>query len=191
MELHRFDRKQKKEIENRSDITPDPGGHWPQRPCGQGRTCAKQDQPRASVQGQNRTQFVGGATTHGRRIRQAGQSVPTQTRPGAHRRRHPKKERCNKIQTPQLHVPRGHTAQGSCRVEQEWDNTRRGSNSGDTTGRKRRQQHPLRVVRPRAHPEEVIPEKGKCCRAVQVRDMMCRPSNRDIPVVVAASAAGG
>ena len=38
---------------------------------------------------------------------------------GAHRRRHPKKERCNNIQTSQLHVPRGHTAQGSCRVEQE------------------------------------------------------------------------
>ena len=80
---------------------------------------------------------------------------------GAHRSRHPKKERRNKIQTPQLHVPRGHTAQGSCRVEQERDNTSRGSNNGDTTGRKRRQQHRLRVVRPRAHPEEVIPEKGK------------------------------
>ena len=34
---------------------------------------------------------------------------------GADRRRHPKQERCNKIQTPQLHVPRGHTAEGSCR----------------------------------------------------------------------------
>ena len=43
----------------------------------------------------------------------------------AHRSRHPKEERCNKIQTPQLHVPRGHTAQGSCRVEQERDNTSR------------------------------------------------------------------
>ena len=38
---------------------------------------------------------------------------------GAHRRRHTKQERCDKIQTLQLHVPRGHTAQGSCRVEQE------------------------------------------------------------------------
>ena len=91
---------------------------------------------------------------------------------GAHRSRHPKKERCNKIQTPQLHVTRGHTAQGSCRVEQEQDNTSRGSNNGDTTGRKRRQQHRLRVVRPRAHPEEVIPEKGKCYRAVQARDTL-------------------
>ena len=62
---------------------------------------------------------------------------------GAHRSRHPKKERCNKIQTPQLHVPRGHAAQGSCRVEQERDNTSRGSNNGNTTDRKRRQQHRL------------------------------------------------
>ena len=91
---------------------------------------------------------------------------------GARRSRHPKKERCDKIQTPQLHVPRGHTAQGSCRVEQERDNTSRGSNNGDTTGRKRRQQHRLRVIRPRAHPEEVIPEKGKCYRAVQARDTL-------------------
>ena len=91
---------------------------------------------------------------------------------GAHRSRHPTKERCNKIQTPQLHVPRGHTAQGSCRVEQERDNTSRGSNNGDTTGRKRRQQHRLRVVRPRAHPEEVTPEKGNCYRAVQARDTL-------------------
>ena len=65
-----------------------------------------------------------------------------------------------------------HTAQGSCRVEQERDNTSRGRNNGDTTGRKRRQQHRLRVVRPRAHPEEVTPEKGKCNRAVQARDTL-------------------
>ena len=75
----------KKKIKNthRSDITPDPGGRRPQRPCAQGRTCAKQDQAQASAPGQNRTQFVGGATTHGRRTRQAGKSVPTQKRPGA------------------------------------------------------------------------------------------------------------
>ena len=57
---------------------------------------------------------------------------------GAHRSQHTKQERCDKTQTLQLHVPRGHTAQGSCRVEQERDNTGRGSNNGDTTGRKRR-----------------------------------------------------
>ena len=57
---------------------------------------------------------------------------------GAHRRRHTKQERRDKVQALQLHVPRGHTAQGSCRVEQERDNTSRGSNNGDMTGRKHR-----------------------------------------------------
>ena len=62
----------KKKEKNRSDNTPDPGGHRPQCPCAQGRTCAKQDQAQASALGQNRTQFGGGATTHGRRTKQAG-----------------------------------------------------------------------------------------------------------------------
>ena len=44
----------------------------------------------------------------------------------------------DKFQTLQLHAPRGHTAQDSGRVEKERDNTSRGSNNGDTTGRKRR-----------------------------------------------------
>ena len=43
----------KKKKKGRSDITPDPGGHRPQRPCAQGRTYAKQDQPQASAPGQN------------------------------------------------------------------------------------------------------------------------------------------
>ena len=68
---------------NRSDITPDPGGHRPQRPCAPGRTRAKQDQAQESDPGQNQTRSVGGATTHGRRTRQAGESAPTQTRSGA------------------------------------------------------------------------------------------------------------
>ena len=165
----------KKKNNNRSDITPDPAGHRPQRPCAQGRTCAKQAQPQASALGQNRTQFGGGATTHGLRTRQAGKSVPTQTRPGAGGctlQSTPQEGTLHQDPKPQLHVPRGHTAQGSCRVEQERDNTSRGSNNGDTTGRKRRQQHRLRVVRPRARPEEVIPEKGKCYRAVLARDTL-------------------
>ena len=62
---------------NRSDITPDPGGHRSQRPCAEGRTRAKQDQVQVSAPGQNQTRSVGGATTHGRRTRQAGESVPT------------------------------------------------------------------------------------------------------------------
>ena len=91
---------------------------------------------------------------------------------GAHRRRNTKQERRDKIQKLQLHVPRGHTAQGSCRFEQERDNTGCGSNNGAATGRKRRQQHRLRVGRPRTHPEEVMSEKGKCCRALQARDTL-------------------
>ena len=36
-------RKKNKNKKNISDITPDPGGHRPQRPCAQGRTCAEQE----------------------------------------------------------------------------------------------------------------------------------------------------
>ena len=134
--------RQPKKKKTNSDITPDPGGHRPQRPCAQGRTCAKRDQAQASAPGQNRTQCGGGATTHGQRTRQAGKACQhrrVRGPAGAHRSRHPKKERCNKIQTLKLQLPRGHTAQGSCRVEQERDNKSRGSNNGDMTGRKRRQ----------------------------------------------------
>ena len=70
-------------VKNRSGITPDPGGHRSQCPCAQGRTRAKQDQAQASSPGQNQTRSVGGATTHGRRTRQAGERVPTETRSGA------------------------------------------------------------------------------------------------------------
>ena len=35
--------KKKKKKKKKSDITPDPGGHRPQRPCAQGRTCAEQE----------------------------------------------------------------------------------------------------------------------------------------------------
>ena len=54
-----------------------PRRNWPQRPYAQGRTRAKQDQVQASAPGQNQTRSIGGATTHGRRTRQAGESVPT------------------------------------------------------------------------------------------------------------------
>jgi len=46
-------------------------------PYAQGRTCAKQDQAHTSARAQNQTRSVGGATMHGRRTRQAGESVPT------------------------------------------------------------------------------------------------------------------
>ena len=68
---------QEQQQKNRSDITSDPGGHRPQRPCAQGRTRGKQDQAQATAPGQNPTRSVGGATTHGRRTRQASESGPT------------------------------------------------------------------------------------------------------------------
>ena len=171
---------------NRKDVTPDAGGHRPQRPCAQGFPRAKQDEVQASAPGQNRTHSVGGATISwlvvpvlrscqspiwkwlenklhlhyayiwtddqaGRWIR----SVPTQTTSEAggctlqttHQARTPRQD-----PTRQLHEPRERTVQGSCRVEQKRDNTSRCSNSADTTCRKRRQQHRLRVDRPRTHP---------------------------------------
>ena len=42
----------KQKQKKRSDITPDPGGHRPQRPCAQGRTCAKQEQAQVTSPGQ-------------------------------------------------------------------------------------------------------------------------------------------
>ena len=57
-----------KKAKDRSDIMPNQGGLRPQRPCAQGRTCAKQDQAQASAPGQNRSE--GEATTHGQRTRQ-------------------------------------------------------------------------------------------------------------------------
>ena len=54
---------------------------------------------------------------------------------GAHCNRHPKKERCNKIQTLKRNVPRGHTAQlGQLQGRAGTDNTSRGSNNGGMTG---------------------------------------------------------
>ena len=50
---------------------------------------------------------------------------------GPHRGRQTKQKFCHKIQRLQLHVPRGCTAQYSGRVEQERENTSRGSNNGE------------------------------------------------------------
>ena len=69
----------------------------------------------------------------------------------------------------QLDVSRGYTAQGGGRVEKERDNTNRGSNNRDTTGRKRRQPHRLRMVRSRTNANEVVPEKGDC-HIIHARD---------------------
>ena len=49
----------------RSNITPDQGGHRPQRPCAQGRTGAEQEQARAVAPGLKQNCTAGGATTSG------------------------------------------------------------------------------------------------------------------------------
>ena len=59
----------------KTDITPYPGGHRPQRRYAQGRTCARQDQAQAARRSRIRT--AGGVTTDRRRTRQAGESAPT------------------------------------------------------------------------------------------------------------------
>ena len=66
-----------------------------------------------------------------------------------------KQERCDMIQTLQLHVPRGYTAQGSYRVEQERDKTSHGSSNGDMTGRNT----PLATPPPHG-PTQKTPERG-------------------------------
>ena len=62
-----------------SDITPDPGGHRPQRPCAQGRTCAEQDYAQEAAPAQTKDQTVGKATTNGRTTKQEGEGRPTPT----------------------------------------------------------------------------------------------------------------
>ena len=49
----------------KSDTTPDPRGHRPQRPCAQGRTCAKQEQAQGAAPGHTQNRIAGGATTSG------------------------------------------------------------------------------------------------------------------------------
>ena len=67
-------------LKKRLDITPDPGGHRPQRPCAQGRTCAQQELGAAPGQIQNRTAAGAGATTSGRMTKQEGEGLRTLTR---------------------------------------------------------------------------------------------------------------
>ena len=62
-----------------SDITPDPGGRRPQRPCAQGRTSAKQEQAQEAAPAQTKDQTVGKATTNGRTTKQEGKGWPTPT----------------------------------------------------------------------------------------------------------------
>ena len=112
----------------KKQITPDPDAHRPQRPCAQGQTRAKQEQAQGVAPGQKQNRTAGGATTSGRilqRTKQEGEGSPIRMRrqAGAQRRRHTKQERRDKSQTLQLHAPRGSTAGGGCRVNEEWDKT--------------------------------------------------------------------
>ena len=76
LQMHHFHSPEKnnKNKMNRSDITPYP---WASATAPRtGADMCRKDQAQASALGQNRTQFGGGATTHGLRTRQAGKSVP-------------------------------------------------------------------------------------------------------------------
>ena len=148
--------------ETRSDITPDSGGHRPQRPCAQGRTFAKQEQAQGAAPGQIQNGTAGGGTTSGRTAKQEGGGLPTcgRRQPGARRRRHTQQECRGKSQTVHLHAPRGLASQCSSRVEEVRDRTSRGSYSRGTIGRKRCKQHRRCMFSARTRPEEVIPEKG-------------------------------
>ena len=64
---------------NKSDITPNPSGHGPQRPCAQGRTCTEQEYAQGAAPGQIKNQTVGRATKNGRTTKQEGEGWPTST----------------------------------------------------------------------------------------------------------------
>ena len=59
----------------RSGITTDPSGHRPQRPCAQGRTCAKQEQAPGAAPGQIQNRTPGGVIMSGRTTKQAGEAL--------------------------------------------------------------------------------------------------------------------
>ena len=60
-------------------MTPDPGGHRPQCPCAQGRTCAEQEEAQGAAPAQTKDEIVGRATTNGRTTKQEGEGWPTPT----------------------------------------------------------------------------------------------------------------
>ena len=66
----------KNKANKKLDVTSDPGGHRPQRPCAQGRTCAKHEQAHGAVPGQIPNRTAGGATTSGRTTKREGGGVP-------------------------------------------------------------------------------------------------------------------
>ena len=149
-------------IQNKSDDTPDLDPEWRWHKCShaQGRLCAKQDQAQADPPGQEHNRTASGATTSGQRTKQEGESSPTLMRrgvTGACSRRITQRHRRDTSPTLHLHAARGIPAKGSSRVKEKRDETSRGSQNGDTVGRKRGDQYRLGLIGSRTRPEGVIP----------------------------------
>ena len=121
----------------KSDITPDPGGHA--APLRTGADMCKTGAGAGSSWGRNRTgpraeqPRADGRPRRKVEVRQRAQRGRRQ--PGARRGRHAEQDRRDKSQAWQLHVPRGVTSQCSSRVEEEWLNASRGSYSRGTIGK--------------------------------------------------------
>lgn len=82
----------------RTSITPDPGGHRPQLPCAQGRTCAIHEQVQVAALGQVQNRSGGRAAMRGRTTKQEGVGSPTRTQMG--------EGGCTPQTTPQERTPR-------------------------------------------------------------------------------------
>ena len=168
-----------------SDITPDPGGYRPQRPCAQGRTCAEQEEAQEAAPAQTKDQTVGKATTNGRTTKQEGEGWPTPTPTEA--------APCTPQPTHQARTPRlvtgtatlcarGGTSQGSSRVEEERYETSRGSHNRGTIRRKCRKHHRRRMLRPKTCLKEVNPEERNRQRASRAQNTRpCKQQVFDVP----------
>ena len=120
----------------------------------------EQGQARVVAPGQKQNRTGGRAITSGPWTQQGGAGSPMPTRTGlagAHCSWRVKQECRDKSQTLQPLAPRGMTAQGSSRDEEDLDKTCRGSHKGDTIGRKRREERRLSMIGSRTRPEGVMP----------------------------------
>ena len=125
---------------NKLNVTLDPGGHQPQHPYAHGRTHAKQEQ--AGVPGKQQERTAGGASTSGWRSQQEGGGCANTDAVGGWRV-HTADDTPSRTRSQHRNftAPQALTAQGSSRVRQERDKTRRGNNIGHMPERKRRKQH--------------------------------------------------
>ena len=92
-----------KQKKNRLDITPDPGGHRPQRPCAQGRTRAKLGSgagKRSGAKSDTLCRRGNHAWTDDQAGRQKRSNIDAVGGLRVHTADDPKQERCDKIQTP-------------------------------------------------------------------------------------------